>query len=485
MEPLLDLAIELPARGSGERLRALHRQLKQAIVDGRLAPGVKLPSTRGLAAALAVSRNTAVAAYDLLLGEGYLVTRHGAGTHVADVAAPARSRVRPSGADEDLAQRLNPRWRDARAVLEVDAHAAWRHDFRTGVPDTSALPFAIWQRLAGRALRRFAAAAPGYAAPAGQPALRAAIAQHVSFTRAVACAADDVVVTAGAQQAFDLLARILVGPGRTRVAVEDPGYPPLWAAWRAAGAELVPVPVDAEGLVVERLPPRVRIVCVTPSHQFPLGVAMSARRRAALLAFARQSGAVIVEDDYDGEFRHGGAPLDALQTLDRGACVFYVGTFSKSLFPALRIGYVVAPPWAQRALVAARLCADWHVPALAQDTLAAFIAEGHLARHVRRMRRVYAARHDALVDALARRAGGLLEPIPALAGLHVSARWHGRGRAGALAEGAARAGVAIEPLERYALGAHAAAGFAFGFARLDARDIDEAVRQLVAAVPAR
>jgi GntR family transcriptional regulator/MocR family aminotransferase len=240
--------------------------------------------------------------------------------------------------------------------------------------------------------------------------------------------------------------------------------------------------VDDEGLVVERLPARARIVCVTPSHQFPLGVAMSARRRAALLEFARSHGAVVIEDDYDGEFRFAAQPLDALQTLDRSASVFYVGTFSKSLFPALRMGYVVAPAWARTALVAARQAADWHAPPLVQETLAAFIAEGHLARHVRRMRRVYASRRDALLDALARHFGDTLEPIASLAGLHLAARWHGRGSAAALVERAARAGIAIEPLARYAVRPPAPQGLAFGFTKVGEERVDDALRRLAAAV---
>ncbi|WP_329955905.1 PLP-dependent aminotransferase family protein [Cupriavidus necator] len=224
--------------------------------------------------------------------------------------------------------------------------------------------------------------------------LREAIASHVSFARAVACGADDVVVTSGAQQAFDLIARVLVTPGKTVVAVEDPGYPPLRHAFAAAGARLVPVPVDDEGMQVDQLPAGARVICVTPSHQFPLGATLSLARRRALLAFARRHGAVVVEDDYDGEFRHGGRPLDALQTLDQDQLVWYVGTFSRSLFPGLRLGYAVVPPWARDAVVAAGQYTDWHSALLAQDTLAAFMAEGHLARHIRKMRAAYTGRRD-------------------------------------------------------------------------------------------
>ncbi|MGH8172520.1 MAG: PLP-dependent aminotransferase family protein, partial [Rhodanobacteraceae bacterium] len=307
--------------------------------------------------------------------------------------------------------------------------------------------------------------------------LREAIARHVSFARAVACVPDDILVTAGAQQAFDLLARILVTPGRTVVAIENPGYPPVRAAFAAAGAKLAAVRVDAQGLVVERIPRDARVICVTPSHQFPLGSAMSAQRRAALLDLARKQGAVVIEDDYDGEFRFGGRPLDALQTLDRAESVFYVGTFSKSLFPAIRLGYVVAPPWARAALVAAKQCADWHCGVIEQDTLAAFIAEGHLVRYVRRMRGVYAARRDALLAALESDFSRWLEPVPNVAGLHLTAFTRTGLDADALVARARAESIGIGSLRPYYTGA-ARSGIAFGYGTIGQRDIVEALTRL-------
>jgi GntR family transcriptional regulator/MocR family aminotransferase len=315
--------------------------------------------------------------------------------------------------------------------------------------------------------------------------LRESIARHASFARAVACAAEDIVVTSGAQQAFDLIARILVTPGRTVVAVEDPGYPPFRTAFAAHGAKLVPVRVDDEGLVVDRIPREARVIYVTPSHQFPLGCAMSARRRAALLDFAAAQGAVVVEDDYDGEFRFGGRPLDALQTLDRAACVFYVGTFSKSLFPSIRLGYVVAPPWAQRALIAAKRDADWHSPVIEQDTLAAFIAEGHMARHVRRMRAVYAARRKTLLEHLTDAFGQWLEPIPSIAGLHLSAFASPAADVPALMEVARRHDIGMFTLHGLYVGTPARHGFAFGYGAIDERAIAEAFTRLRKIWPGR
>jgi len=478
MEPVFELPIALPGRDSRRLLRSLHAQLRDAILDGRLKPGLRLPSTRRLASACGVSRNTAVAAYDLLLSEGYVVARRGAGVFVAGALArgPKKSRTAPAVAANG--RRLAPFWRVPPAAFVVSPPPKPRLDFRLGVPDLALFPFAIWRRLTARSLRTLARSSAAYADPRGQPLLREGIAGHVSFARAVACAAEDIVVTSGAQQAFDLLARILVSPGRTVVAVENPGYAPLQNAFAAAGAKLVPVRVDAEGLVVERLPSEARVVCVTPSHQFPLGCAMSARRRAALLEFAHAHGAVVVEDDYDSEFRFGGRPLDALKTLDRGGCVSYVGTFSKSLFPAIRIGYIVAPAWARAALTAAKRYSDWHTGVIEQDTLAAFIAEGHLARHVRRMRTVYAARREKLLGLLAQNFGGWLEPIPSLAGLHLSAFAAPSVDAAALAGAARRHDVGVVLLRVFQSGGAGRQGFTFGYGAIDEAGIVQACAKL-------
>lgn len=477
MEPLFELPVRIPPRHSRDRVRALHAQLRAAILQGRLKPGLKLPATRALAAACGVSRNTVIAAYDLLLSEGYLVARRGSGTFVADTLPRFRERGALRGAGTVSDPRLNPYWRQ-REPLPPDhplLRVAPRLDFHPGVPDTARFPFDVWRRLTARALRAASRRPPSYDDAYGRPELREAIAKHVSFARAVACSASDVIVTAGAQQAFDLLARVLVVPGRTVVAVENPGYPPLRAAFAASGAKIVPVPVDEEGLVVERVPDEASIVYVTPSHQYPLGVVMSARRRAALLELAQKRRAIVIEDDYDAEFRFGDRPLDALQTLDRSSSVFYVGTFSKSLFPGIRLGFVVAPEWARRALGAAKQCTDWHCCALTQDTLAAFIEEGHLARHVRRMRNVYAARRAALTDGLRQHFGAWLEPVPSAAGLHLCALADASVDIDAFVERARERGVGVYSLRRYYFGPTGRSGLLFGYGTLSEGDIAEAL----------
>lgn len=474
---LFGFPLELPERGSRQRMAALHGQLRAAILDGRLKPGLRLPATRELAAALDISRNTAVAAYDLLLGEGYIEARRGAGNFVADLAlrrGDRRTRIDAPAPDS----RLAPYWRSFASLPVPMSAGGSAYDFRLGIPDSRCFPYDIWRRLSARALRNQSKAAPLYDLAQGRLPLRQAIAQHISFARAVSCEAEDMVVTSGAQQAFDLLARVLVTPGHTVLAVEDPGYPPLRAVFLAAGARVVGVPVDQEGLVVEQLPRDANVIYVTPSHQFPLGVVMSPRRRVALLEFARANGALVIEDDYDSEFRYSSRPLDALQTLDRDDAVCYVGTFSKCLFPTLRLGYAVLPPWLRSAFVNAKHQADWHGDVLAQDTLAAFIAEGHLVRHVRHMRKVYAERRDALLAALQRHGKKRLQVCASDAGLHLAAKLGMPVDGSALLERALASGINVELLGAYADGV-AVNGLAFGLGMIDVARIDEGIAKLM------
>jgi GntR family transcriptional regulator/MocR family aminotransferase len=469
---MFELALSLPSRGSRQLLRALHSQLRAAIVDGRLKPGLRLPPTREMASTYRVSRNTVVAAYDLLLTEGYLTAQRGAGTFVA-AALPRKRDVKRAAVAPETDRRLGPFWRTAAPIAASFTGPAPAFDFRMGTPDIKAFPFAIWRRLYGRALRTLAKSPPRSENPQGRERLRVAISSHVSFTRAVACGPEDIVVTSGAQQAFDLLARVLVTPGRTTVAIENPGYPPARFALAAAGARFAPVPVDAEGMVVSKLPRHARVVCVTPSHQFPLGSVLSTERRVALLEFARRHGAVVIEDDYDGEFRFSGRPLDALQTLDRDECVFYVGTFSKSLFPAIRVGFIVAPPWARAALIAAKQGAEGPHSVVAQEALADFIGDGHLARHVRKMRRVYAERRDTLLDGL--RQLPWLEPVPSAAGLHLAAFTQPGLDSDALEARAREQGVGIRSIRSFYLGKPGRGGLGFGLGPISAQEIEAAL----------
>jgi GntR family transcriptional regulator/MocR family aminotransferase len=480
-EPVFEFPIRFDAEGGGgsgqhQRTRRLHEQLRTAILDGRLAAGATLPSTRQVAAGLGIARNTVIAAYDLLIAEGYVVPRAGAKALVADIATrvQARPKSRASAAGD---ARLNAQWRGPHEHATAPRVLPPR-SFRLGVPEHRFFPHDIWRRLMAQSLRTWSKTAFGYPPSQGIPMLREAIAKHVAFARAVACTAEDIVVTSGAQQAFDLLARLLVTPGQTIVAVEEPGYPPVRAAFAAAGAKLLSVPVDDEGLCVERLPPGVRVISVTPSHQSPTGVALSRRRRAALLDYARAHDAVIVEDDYDGEFRYGGRPLDALQTLDRDARVFYVGTFSKSLFPSLRKGFVVVPAWAREGFIAVKHVADSHCDTITQSVLAAFIRDGHLARHVRRMRPVYATRREALLAGIADELSPWLQPIPSEVGLHLAARIRDPAQAERIIAKVRQHAPGAQSIAEYAAAPPEQPAVVFGYGVIDEEGIAPALKQL-------
>ncbi|WP_425259560.1 PLP-dependent aminotransferase family protein [Rubrivivax sp. RP6-9] len=480
MEPVLPCPLTLADGRTGGLAKNLHRQLRAAILEGRLPDGFVLPSTRQLAQALQVGRNTVIAAYDLLVSQGHARTHPGArpvviGPRAAGDRGAARRATAPVRRDSDA--RIAGQWRQPASRI-VHAAPLPARCFRTGVPEDRHFDHDTWRRLTARALRETARAPFNYGPPAGLPALREAVASHVAFARAVVCATDDVIVTSGAQQAFDLLARLLVTPGRTRVAVEDPGYPPMRAAFAAAGARLVPVPVDEAGLRVDRLPAGVKVICVTPSHQSPTGAVMSAARRSALLACAQSLGAVVVEDDYDGEFLFETHAQDALQTLDRGERVFYVGTFSKSLFPSLRKGFVVAPAWAREALIDIRRSTDSHSDTLTQASLAAFIAEGHLARHIRRMRSIYSQRRHALARSIEQQLGRWLEVTPGAAGLHLSARLREASSMQAVAQAAQMHLPGALPLSAYAIANRRMQGLCVGYGCVEVDQIVRAVRAM-------
>jgi GntR family transcriptional regulator/MocR family aminotransferase len=357
-------------------------------------------------------------------------------------------------------------------------------DFRMGVPDAARFPYAPWRARVTRQLRALRVGTGAHIGAAGHPALRAAIARHVAVSRAVRAVQDDVLVTNGSQQAIDLIARVLLEPGEV-VAVEDPGYPPPRRAFVAHGCEVVGVPVDDEGIVVDAIPREARLVYVTPSHQFPLGMAMSMGRRQALLRWADEAGAAIIEDDYDSEFRYGGRPLETLQSLDRTGRVLYVGTLSKVMLPTLRLGFAVAPAPLHAALRRAKYVADWHTAVPVQAAAAEFIDDGLLAEHIRRMRRVYAERHDLITRTLRRDFADHLSPIASAGGLHLAAPFH-RGephRDEEVVRRARKAGVAVMALSRYAVGgAPPRPGLLIGYGAIATDRIGEGLRRLRACI---
>jgi GntR family transcriptional regulator/MocR family aminotransferase len=471
--------------------RQIYSGVRAAILQGRLAPGAALPSTRAFAAELGVSRTTVVAAFEQLLAEGYVQGRAGAGTYVAqtlpdDLLRPAADRPARHAAGGD-GRGLSRRG----ALLAATPVAAARDEgrpvaFRPGLPALDAFPFALWARLVARRYRRPPAELLSYGDPAGYRPLREAIAGYLGESRAVRCRPEQVLVVTGAQQAIDLTARVLLDPGDA-VWVEDPGYIAGRGSLRGAGAELVPVPVDAQGLDVAAgvaAAPAARMVYVTPSHQYPLGVTMSLPRRLALLEWASRASAWVLEDDYDSEYRYAGRPLAALQGLDSEGRVIYLGTFSKVLFPSLCLAYLVVPADLVDAFVAARMLVNRHSPSLEQAALTDFIVEGHFMRHIRRMRAFYAERQAALVAAAERELAGLLAVTPSEAGLHLVGWLPDGADDRAAARAAAAHGVEAPPLTPFGIRPVPRPGLLLGYAAVDEAAIRTGARRLAGALRA-
>ncbi|HSJ97662.1 MAG TPA: PLP-dependent aminotransferase family protein, partial [Myxococcota bacterium] len=357
-----------------------------------------------------------------------------------------------------------------------------RIDFRYGLPGVQNFPFFVWRKLVSRRLRKPGARALVYSAAEGLPELRRALAAYLRRVRAVQCTPDDILVVNGSQQALDLIARVLLQPG-DRVLIEEPHYLGARQIFLAAGARLVPGPVDHDGLDIERAPraaARARVAYVTPSHQFPTGAVMPLARRLALLRWAQASGAWIVEDDYDSEYRYGGRPVEAVQALDRAGQVLYVGTLSKTLYPALRIGYMVLPANLVPAFRAAKYLADLHTPTLQQEVLADFIEEGHFERHLRRTRTRNAQRREALLAALREHCGDAVEVQGSSAGLHLLL-WLKRvppSKLDAVVRRTAEAGVGVYPVRPNYLQPPRRSGLLVGYASLDEDEIRQGIARL-------
>jgi GntR family transcriptional regulator/MocR family aminotransferase len=505
VNPDLPFTLDPPPRSLQTRL---YERLRSDILSGRFRGGEKLPSSRALASSLRLSRTTVVLAYEQLLAEGYLEARPGSGTFVSEdvplnpSGTPSRPvssrwsenaehrkrRLAGRSADAPSLSRWGARLFEAAQAAPAAPSAYLPFDFRPGRPAWKEFPWQTWRRLAGR----FWAGPPrelaSYGDPAGYAPLREAISAHLGRSRGVRCEPRQVVVVNGVQQAVDLLARIWLDPGDA-AAVEDPGYPEAALALRAYGVYVLPIPVDTEGLQVHRLPAAAtqhpqppRLIYVTPSHQFPTGTVLSLRRRLALLEWAAERDALVVEDDYDSEFRYEGRPLESLQGLDRAGSVAYVGSFSTALFAPLRLGYAVLPERLLAPFVAAKRLADRQTATLEQWVLAEFMGGGSFVRHLRRMGRLYRARREALLTSLRRELSDWVEPDGAGAGLHLIGWLRPDLDEAQIAQQAARAGVGVYPLGRFRLGAMERPGLLLGFAALDEVEITEGVRRLAAVI---
>lgn len=453
----------------------LYRQLRDAIRGGRLGAGEQLPPSRLLSDQLGLARKTVAEAYGRLTLDGLLVSQVGRGTFVADVrtaVALAPKATVPAGAG------LVRRWSELPTPLRHPMpEGASRYEFIGGYASRTPFPHDEWRRCLLAALRAEAQTHGRYADTEGVPALRQAIARFAGFSRGVRCTASDIVVTNGAQQALDLMARILVAPGDV-VAVEEPGYPPARLLFESQGARVALVPVDEEGMVVDAIPQEARLIYVTPSHQFPLGMPMSGARRQALLARAHAQGAFVIEDDYDSAFRYVGQPQDSLQRMDRTGCVAYVGTFSKVLMPEIRIGYLVVPPTLMNAVVTAKHLTDWHNATLNQRALDLFIESGGLTRHIRRCHDVYAGRRERLLQRLGGDLASWFEAIPTTVGFHLSAWLRREIDVDLLCRLARRVEVGIYPLSNFYAVQPQRQGLLFGFGAIDSIDIDTALDRL-------
>ena len=465
-------ALELPLvdrTAHGTSVERLYHALRAAIVDGRLKPSSRLPATRDLARQHNLSRGTVVAAYGQLHLEGYLTARVGAGTFVA---ASIPGEIEPASERPDAAH-----------VPETMRPTAVR-PFRPYEPAVELFPIDTWTRLMRRRWSRATRELLRAGHLGGLAALRIATAEYLGSARGVRCSPEQIVIVSGTQQALDLVARVTLRPG-DQVWMEDPGYPSATAAFRNAGARIVPVPVDAEGLDVasgRRAASSARLSYVTPAHQFPLGVSLSDVRRAALLDWARETGAWVLEDDYDSEFRWSTQPIPALQSEDRHGRVIFTGTFNKVLFTSLRLAYLVLPPPLVDPVLKLRFETDRWITTINQAVLADFIREGHLGRHIRRARRVYQERREAFLEAASRHLGRAVR-IPAIgAGLATPVFYDFPMPSLDLQEAAAVAGVDAPALARFALDGRDIRGVLLGFAAFGPAEIDRGMALLASAV---
>src|SRR5262245_6437959 len=454
--------------------RWLYQELRDAILERRLDAGCRLPASRDLARKYGISRGTVVTAFERLQAEGYVVSRVGSGTRVTE-RLPG-DLLRAQGARRPLTR--------VRGSLTGGIYAGPARPFRAYEPALAAFPMHTWARVAGRTLRGASVRLLAGGDARGYEPLREAIAAYLGSSRGVKCSPDQVAIVTGAQQGLDLLLRCAIEPGDS-VWMEDPGYFGALRAFRNLGAKVVAVPTDESGLAVsvgKRMCNRAAAVYLTPAHQFLLGMTMSLDRRLAILAWAREVGALVIEDDYDSEFRFEGQPVPALQGLDDFGSVALLGSFNKMLFPSLRIGYVVLPQRLIEAFLSKRLGVDLHPSGLDQAVLCEFIADGHFGRHVRRMRDLYGQRLSALHEAARKHLKGLLDVLPIQAGLNTAGLLK-NGMTSRQAETAATArGLETMALSRFALVRSDVSGLLLGFAAFDGIKIRSAVATLAAAL---
>lgn len=466
--------------------RQLFDSLREAILIGLLKPGVRLPSTRNLAQDLSIGRNTVIAAYDQLIAEGYLEAKTGAGTRVATITPDALSRVsaarsaQPKHATREKAVSLSARGELLAGTERLGADPN-QSAFQPGLPALDEFPFAVWSRLVGHRTAHPLIDTLGYYHIGGYQPLREAVASYLGAARAVQCDPEQIIIVTGAQAALDLTVRMMTDPG-DRVLIEEPGYLGARGAFLAAGADVQPVPVDEDGINIAQARPGghpAKLVYVTPSYQYPLGVTMSLQRRLQLLDWAHANNAWIVEDDYDSEYRYRGYPLSALHGLDHGQRVVYMGTFSKTMFPALRLAYVVVPRELSDAFRQAVRHTGQDSPLIEQAALTDFMNEGYYASHLRRMRRLYADRQQRFIEYANNVASDMLDLQPSDAGMQLVGRLATGYEEQSLVTALRSAGLKLNGLGSYYLEEPKQTGLYLGYAGVNDKHMRDGLDRLV------
>jgi len=469
--------------------RQFYESIRKAILKRQFPPGYRLLGTRQMAGEFGISRNTIAAAIGLLIAEGYLESRSRSGVFVSRKIPDDLIYIEPRkviAKKRSTSNRMLPDRGRAIAAIRVNwqERPAPLRPFTPCLPSVAEFPIQIWARLASRRLRTPVRSLWNYGDARGYQPLREMIAAHLGAFRGVRCTADQVIIVSGTQQAVDLTARILLNPGSS-VWVEDPGYLGTRGALLAAQAKLAPVPVDQNGIRVDlgkKISPKARLVCVTPSNQYPLGVTMSLERRLELLEWVQKSRAWIFEDDYDSEFRYDSRPLAALQGLDSNERVIYAGTFSKVLNPVLRLGYLVVPSDLIEAFTAAKAAVDRHSPLIEQMILADFLEQNHFVRHIRRMRNLYSERRQALISSIESKMSGSLEIVSSAAGLHLTVLLRKNKNDLQIARKASTQGIESEPLSVFYLNANVHHGLILGFAPFSEKEIHQSISKLASLV---
>ena len=464
----------------------LYKLLQQAILDQRLRPGQQLPPSRVFAEQLNISRTTVLLAFEHLFDEGYISGRGGSGTFVSHTIPDHLLQI-PKWPDTREQQQLRTQKRVSnRGKRMTHTKLSWvtiheeLQPFRPGIPALRSFPFQKWNQLFTKQSKQLPIKNFGYGDPMGYPPLRSAIAEYLRVSRGVRCEMQQVLIINGSQQALSLASMVLADEGE-QAWMEDPGYLGAQAAMNGAGLEVIPVPVDQEGIVMEegkKRCPNPKLIYLTPTHQFPLGVTMGLPRRLELLKWANQQNAWIIEDDYDSEYRYTGKPISALQGLDTFGNVIYVGTFSKVMFPGLRLGYLVVPPALVDTFAAARAVMDRSSSILEQATLSAFIEEGHFGRHIRKMRLLYQQRREVLMEHLQTFLDGKINAQVPETGLHLIGWLEGEDDDQAVSKRLAEEEIIAPPLSKYKIKQDLPAGILLGYAAYREEEIKSAIQRL-------